>query len=213
MNRDILPLFSTPIYTSKNESLANNFKDIISSLDYYRMIAYGWITEDTYVLERPELAPLKDYITSHINNFLHNDLQVQDDLEFYITNSWVTIHNKDDYAPLHDHTNSLFSGTFYIDIPKDDDSIFELLTKDPYRNFPHIIQPRIKDYNLFNCNSWRIKPETGTLILFPSSLKHSTTVMSSNNKRYCIAFNIFLKGDVYLLGGNDKNPINRLVLK
>lgn len=213
MNRELYPIFSTPIYMSRDQQLALDYYDKITSLDYYRMTANGWITEDTYVLEREDLAPLKDYITSHINNFLHNDLQVQDDLEFYITNSWVTIHDKDDYAPLHDHVNSLFSGTFYIDIPEDDDSVFELVTKDHYRIFPHLIQPQIKDYNLFNSNGWSIKPETGTLILFPSSLKHATTVMSSNNRRYCIAFNIFLKGDVHSLFGNDKNSINRLVLK
>lgn len=213
MNRELLPLFATPIYMSKNESLAKEYYDKITSLDYYRMIANGWITEDTYILERPDLAPLKDYIISNVNNFLHNDLQVQDDLEFYITNSWVTIHDKDDFAPLHDHANSLFSGTFYIDIPEDDDSVFELLTNDPYRILPHTIQPTLKDHNLVNCNLWKIKPETGTLILFPSSIKHSTTKMTSDSRRYCIAFNIFIRGDISSLRGNDKNAINRLVLK
>ena len=214
IKRDILPLFSTPVYVTQNLQLAEEFYPSIRDIDYHRMDSdNGWLSNETYVLDHEKFKPLKDYILSHVNQYLHEDLQYSHELEFYITNSWVTIHEFDDYAPSHDHENSLISGTFYIHIPQDDESIFQLQTLDNrYRILPYCIAPTKNDLNLFNCDVYNIKPETGTLVLFPSHIVHSTTPLTSNEHRYCLAFNIFARGE---LGYEESSNviINKLVLK
>lgn len=210
---NILPLFSTPIYLNEDASLADKALQTLIDIDYFRMDTHGWRSENAYVLEMEECKPLKDFLLSHLSKFLYQELKVSPHLEFYITNSWVTIHEEGDYAHAHSHTNSLFSGTYYLNIPKDDSSVFTIEANDDYnRLFPSVIQPNIEEYNLYNSNSWSFQPNTGSLIIFPSHIKHSTTPMTSKEKRYCLAYNVFARGELYN-SYNNKQSINRLILK
>jgi uncharacterized protein (TIGR02466 family) len=199
MEYDIIPLFSTPYYKSTVDITA----DIVEYLIHkeYTLIPdnSGYYTKDSYVLNSLPLAKLKNSIEQHINTFMYDVLKVPTNLEFYITNSWCNIHEEGHYASLHNHTNSLFSGTCYINIPEDDESVFKMLSNNDYRLFPSVLYPDLTEYNILNCNSWSIKPETGTLILFSSQIEHEATPMTSKtDHRICLAFNIFMRGK---LGG------------
>ena len=193
MNRELLPLFSTPISISQNKDMAEQYYPAIRDLEYSRMAANGWLSKDSYVLEQKCFKPLKDYIQSCIHYYIHEDLSYQDDVEFYINNSWATIHNKNDYASQHDHTNSLISGTFYINIPEDDQSVFSLHSNNS-SVFPRAFNLNEKEFNLYNAQQYSIKPSTGTTILFPSHVVHSTSAQTSEENRYCLAFNTFIRG-------------------
>ena len=50
--------------------------------------------------------------------------------------------------------------------------------------------PRIKNHRL-NSDSWHFEPESGELILFPSSTRHSVPPNVKEESRYCLAFNSF----------------------
>jgi uncharacterized protein (TIGR02466 family) len=209
---EVMPLFSQPIYISKIE-LSDNIIDHVKKLEYYEMSSSsGWLSEDTMVLDHPVMSNLKSILIDNVNNYAHNVLQIQDDIEFYITNSWVTLHQENDYSPPHHHDNSLFSGTVYINIPDDDESVFEFFAP-PVSNIFGFLTPKFKEWNLLNSRNWFIKPETGTTIIFPSNLVHGTSAMTSSvNNRYCLAYNVFARGDFYSVWQEGKNPINRLVL-
>jgi uncharacterized protein (TIGR02466 family) len=215
MTRDILPLFSTPVYITKNSQLAEEFYPSIRDIDYHRMMSDdGWLSDKTDLLDHEQFKPLKDYILSCVDQYLHEDLHYNRDLEFYLTNSWVTIHKMGDWSPSHNHENSLISGTFYINIPQDDESVFQLhALENRYRVLPSCIALTQNNFDIFNCNIYNIKPETGTLILFPSHVNHNTTQQTSDELRYCLAFNVFARGQLGQAFGVAPNPINKLVLK
>ena len=48
------------------------------------------------------------------------------------------------------------------------------------------------DYEIINKNMPNkiVKPEIGTMVLFPSSLYHSTVPFTSDEERICIAFDL-----------------------
>ena len=164
---DIVPLFSTPLYVSKEEVTSSD-AEYIKNLEYYEMVSnVGWMSEDSYVLENSALQSLKNTVQKCIDDYAHEVLQVQDDFEFYITNSWVTVHKEGDFAPTHDHVNSLLSGVFYINIPEDDESVIEFYA----------------------------------------------AMTSSTDKRYCLAFNVFARGELSDTWQDNKASINRLNLK
>ena len=204
---ELMPLFAKPIYISQL-SIDSNVQNYVKELDYHVMEANsGQLSNDTYVLEHPELSSLKNIIKDNIKTYAHEILQVHDDIEFYITNSWVTLHCEGDYSPPHLHTNSLLSGTLYINIPKDDDSVFQIHAPETHKIFS-LFNPKIKNFNSWNSKVASIKPETGLITLFPSDLMHSTTVMNSESDiRYCLAFNIFIKGEI-----SDAGSLNNLKL-
>ena len=59
-----------------------------------------------------------------------------------------------------------------------------------------MINPVVKQWNVYNSNLWWFPVETGQLILFPSSLTHSVETKKGNNTRISLAFNTFVKGTI-----------------
>lgn len=193
-NYDVYPLFSTPVYKS-SEEIDEELRQKIKKEEVHRITSNnGYLSDNTYLLNEGYLKNLKDKIQSQIDYYIHSVLNVETEIEFYITNSWTTVHEKGDYAPQHNHTNSLFSGTYYIDVPEDDESALHFHAKDKNILFPNSIFPTINDWNIINSRQYYFKPQTGDLFIFPSHLDHSVNQLTSESKRYCLAFNIFAKG-------------------
>lgn len=204
-NYEMMPVFPSAVYTSKTDITEDSY-EYIKSLEYYSMENNsGKLSYNTSVLNEEKLKTLKNTIKKHIDTYVHEVLQVQDDLDFYITCSWVTLHEYGDFSPSHLHSNSILSGTLYINIPKDDESLFQLQAPDSHKMLG-FVNAEVKEHNFWNSTTCAVQPQTGTILLFPSTLTHGTTPMTSTTEnRYCLAFNIFVKGNI---GSN----INRLEL-
>ena len=69
------------------------------------------------------------------------------------------------------------------------------------------IKLEIKDWNMWNSESWWFPVKTGDIILFPSSLTHMVETKQGDNTRISLAFNVFIKGTV----GNNKS-LTELIL-
>ncbi len=69
------------------------------------------------------------------------------------------------------------------------------------------IKPEVKDWNIWNSESWWFSVKTGDIMLFPSSLIHMVENKEGTNTRISLAFNVFIKGTV----GNNKT-LTELVL-
>jgi|TARA_B110000438_G_scaffold26985_1_gene25783 uncharacterized protein (TIGR02466 family) len=104
--------------------------------------------------------------------------------EFYIHDS-----GPGTYSTQHNHPGSLLSGLFFVDIPednmgnvqffRDDESSYYLPTLDLYNN----ITTKLASY----------KPQTGLMLVFPSWIKHATTMNNSDKNRLVISFNYGVK--------------------
>ena len=198
----VIPLFSTPLFIHEQEVTSVDFEfikntkqiDINYSESHFKNGA-GSTSEGSYLLNHSEMSSLKDKILNSVKEYAHGVMQVGEEVEFYITRSWSTIHKEGDYAFPHSHANSLLSGVMYINVPKDDESLVEFMAPSNHTLFP-LLQPRLKEHNIWNHRIFCFKPETGSIIIFPSNLVHSTTPMtSSTSLRYIVGFDIFVRGE------------------
>tara|TARA_B110001469_G_scaffold126766_1_gene145343 strand:+ start:1266 stop:1952 length:687 start_codon:yes stop_codon:yes gene_type:complete len=211
----VIPLFSTPLFIHEQEVTSVDFEfikntkqiDINYSESHFKNGA-GSTSEGSYLLNHSEMSSLKDKILNSVKEYAHGVMQVGEEVEFYITRSWSTIHKEGDYAFPHSHANSLLSGVMYINVPKDDESLVEFMAPSNHTLFP-LLQPRLKEHNIWNHRIFSFKPETGNIIIFPSNLVHSTTPMtSSTSLRYIVGFDIFVRGEFKINDAHLDGPVS-----
>jgi uncharacterized protein (TIGR02466 family) len=196
-------IFPTPVYMSKlDRDLTKKELSFIdkSKLDFYKN--EGNITSnDNYILNQKVFSKLKEDLDLRVKDYFNKVLSTTDAVTPFITQSWLNYTETKQYHHKHQHPNSLVSGVFYVNCHEELDKI--KFFNDTYKT----IKPEIKDWNLYNSESWWFTVKTGDIILFPSSLTHMVENKEGTNTRISLAFNVFIKGTI----GNNKN-LTELVL-
>ena len=150
-------------------------------------------TKDNYILNRKEYKNIKKFLDQCCKDYLEKIICPKNNIELYITQSWLNYTEENQYHHKHAHPNSIISGVLYFNSDKE---------KDMIKFFSHInyqqIKPEIDDskYNIWNSGSWWFPVETGQLVMFPSSTTHQVDVKQGNNTRISLAFNTFYKGTI-----------------
>jgi uncharacterized protein (TIGR02466 family) len=196
-------IFPTPVYMSKlDRDLTKKELSFIdkSKLDFYRN--EGNITSNNnYILNQKVFSKLKEDLDLRVQDYFKKVLSTTDAVTPFITQSWLNYTETKQYHHKHTHPNSLVSGVFYVNCHEELDKI--KFFNEGYKT----IKPEIKDWNLYNSESWWFTVKTGDIILFPSSLTHMVENKEGTNTRISLAFNVFIKGTI----GNNKN-LTELVL-
>jgi uncharacterized protein (TIGR02466 family) len=203
MEATINGIFPTPIYISKlNRELTNKELSFIdkNKLDVYKNEG-NTTSNDNYILNQKVFKELKTDLDLRVKDYFEKVLSSTDSITPYITQSWLNYTETNQYHHKHSHPNSLVSGVFYINCHKEHDKI--KFFNDNYKT----IRTEVKDYNIWNSESWWFSVKTGDIILFPSSLIHMVETKQGDNTRISLAFNVFIKGTV----GNNKN-LTELIL-
>lgn len=199
INYNIHNLFPIPVYMTnidrefrkeeldviENEknNLHQNGNSAVNNLNY--------ISNNNYILNKPEFNKIKSFITNHCKNYLHKIISPSNEVELCITQSWLNYTKENEFHHSHSHPNSIISGVLYIDADEENDNI-EFTNP----NIPQQIRPEIKEYNIWNSYSWWLPVKTGQLLIFPSSLIHQVKVKKGLNTRISLAFNTFYKGTI-----------------
>ena len=150
-------------------------------------------TDDNYILNRKEFKNIKKFLDKHCKNYLDKLICPKNNLELYITQSWLNYTEANQYHHQHAHPNSVVSGVLYFDSDIEKDKIL-FSHPIPYKQ----MSPEIDDskWNLWNSNTWFFPVETGDLFMFPSSTIHQVETKKGNNTRISLAFNTFYKGTI-----------------
>ena len=197
MEAVINSIFPTPIYISKlKRELTNKELSFIdkTKLDVYKNEG-NTTSNDNYILNQKAFKNLKEDLDIIVQDYFQKVVSPTDAITPYITQSWLNYTETNQYHHKHQHPNSLVSGVFYINCDDKFDKI--KFFKDGYKT----IKPEIKDWNIWNSETWWFSVKTGDVILFPSSLTHMVETKEGDNTRISLAFNVFIKGTV----GNNKN--------
>jgi uncharacterized protein (TIGR02466 family) len=183
-------IFATPIYISKlNRELKNKellFIDKTKS-DIYKNEG-NTTSNDNYILNHKYFNDLKTDLDLIVKDYFKKVISSTDTITPYITQSWLNYTETNQYHHKHQHPNSLVSGVFYINCDDKFDKI--KFFNDRYQT----IKPEVKDWNIWNSESWWFSVKTGDVILFPSSLSHMVENKEGTNTRISLAFNVFIKG-------------------
>jgi uncharacterized protein (TIGR02466 family) len=187
----VFPLFSTPVYV-------NNVGDFprpnLRALEFQTGPYNFLTTADKRLLHRADFKDVHDIVMKEVESYTREVLAVSKSIEFYITDSWINVHGRGHYAAPHTHNNSLVSGVLYLQVnEKSGDLVFQ---RDIHSliPFPPALDLDMDTFNIYNCKSWSHKPKTNDVCLFPSSLMHAADPNKSEEERWCLAFNVFVRG-------------------
>ena len=144
---------------------------------------------DGYIFDHPELSKIKEFCQNEINHYFHNLMSVDEQTEIYITQSWANYNKKGAGHRVHRHTNSILSAVFYV---TSNNEPITLTRPDDWDMF--LLKFNYKEYNEFNTERCSVYPDSGKMIIFPSTLKHFVTPNQEETERISIAMNTFVKG-------------------
>ena len=187
-------IFPTPIYLTKiDRGFTKQELQFVKEQKKHCINNRGNInTKDNYILNRKQFKNIKKFLDKHCKEYLDTVICPKNNIELYITQSWLNYTEANQYHHQHAHPNSVVSGVFYFDSDIEKDKI--LFTKGGYQQ----IRPQTdkEKFNLWNSETWFFPVETGQLIMFPSSTTHQVETKQGNNTRISLAFNTFYKGSV-----------------
>jgi len=188
-------IFPTPIYTTKiDRKFTKQELKFVNEQKKHCMSNTGNInTKDNYVLNRKEFKNIKKFLDKHCKNYLNTIICPKNNINLYITQSWLNYTEANQYHHKHAHPNSIISGVFYFDSDIKNDKILFSSSKGYEQIKPIIDETK---YNIWNSETWFFPVETGNLFMFPSSTNHQVETKQGTNTRISLAFNTFYKGTV-----------------
>ena len=185
-------LWPIPVYEAEIP-VKQEWKDAVVNLEYERThINNSDISKDRYILNN--IPDLKSDIESHCELFVRKYLTVKDNAKFYLQNSWCNIHGSNESSQIHYHGGSLLSGVYYPIFPKNSGNLSFHKNHLHINLFHQSIRFEYDELNNITAEKYILEIKEGTIVLFPSQLEHSVEKNISNEKRYSIAFNFFVRG-------------------
>lgn len=188
---DVIPMFPTlvwkvELHTPLSEAI--NAK-ALAALSHMRRdlppLAPGAGWQSTQTLH--ELDDFQDLVTCvrHTVTGILRFLRIGYD-EFEITACWATILARGAEHKVHYHPNNFLSGVYYVRTHAGADTIN---FHDP-RNQTGIIRPPVVQLTAENTDQVVVRVQDGTLLVFPSWLRHSVDANTSEAERISISFNV-----------------------
>ena len=160
-------------------------------------------SEDTFLLDKPELSNVRAFIEAKLHKFVTEIMASTDKL--VITQSWLNKNKKGESHHEHVHPNSMVSGVWYP-------QIHEELPPIQFRSkHQRDISLQTEKYNTFNSATFMLPMKRGELILFPSNLTHSVPVNNKEEERISLSFNSWPKGSMGDIKSLTYLPLDRCV--
>ena len=186
IKKELLQLFATPLLITKYEGNIDKELKFIEKLKYEPNGVNGnFRSSDSYLFKKKQLKKIKDFCQESINLFTKNVWQ--SDTILSITQSWTNKNPKGAIHHEHLHPNSLLSGVMYFRLDKHLPPI--MFSKTQYET----LKLNYNKYNSLNSQTFYLPATAGELVLFPSHLRHSVPINTSNDVRISLSFNTFAK--------------------
>ena len=170
-------LFPTPVLITKVEKhqeyrktilpkIISEFKDNPNQPSSWGSLCYTWQSTTQRIWDEQFNKTVQDYL---------NNLQVKAEKLPIEIESWFNVHDANMYQEAHDHSPSIVSGIYYLQL----DSLPATF-----------LNPSGTDSVLPNTFPNYLNIQEGDLILFPSHLTHLVKRSGSENLRVSYSFNI-----------------------
>ncbi len=192
MQSEMMNLFAVPVVRSAiNRSFTSDemsffqeeLRDPINAITNFS-------SRNKNVLNAPEMASLRAFIHSCLDNYLATVFSPANNVKLKVTQSWLTLSRKGDSHHSHVHPNSVVSGVLYINLAKDDGINF-------YRNQDSIWYELLRGQETYH-NAYRyfIGTKIGDVLLFPSNQSHGVREVVEDIERMSLSFNTFFDGEL-----------------
>lgn len=129
---------------------------------------------------------LQKKIDSHVNKYIKSLNYEISKNSLCMQNFWINIMPTNTIHTAHIHPQSVISGTYYVEIPKNASVIkFEDPRLGFFMNAPSVKQNSPKEFQRF----YSIEPKNGDVVLFESWLKHEVPLNRAKTSRISVSFN------------------------
>ena len=187
-------IFPSPVYNEKRDSnlTPREEKGIGRIVKEGMNENFGNFTSNNrYIFKDDKLKKIKQFFEQQLKIYVEKVINPAEELDFYITQSWLNITKPGGYHHEHFHANSIISGVFYISTVEDDKIEF----KDPNSKVKTMLHFQPREYNIWNSATWALPVNTNELILFPSYIDHQVKVNEkATTDRISLSFNTFARG-------------------
>lgn len=146
----------------------------------------SWQTAQTLHMH-PFFASLRDAFINACVKVLEQQAVVYTDIE--ITGCWANISPPGSLHTPHVHPNNVLSGVYY---PRVADGANVIVFHNELKSRA-VISPPVKQLNEYNAGEVAVTLESGSLVIFPSTLMHSVPQNRSQQERVSISFNVMFK--------------------
>ena len=137
----------------------------------------GWQSSDLYFHTDEVMNKFCKFLQYHLN-ILSEKIKIK----LVINNLWININGYQTTNDIHTHPGSYISGVFYV---KAEENQGDICFENPLKHINYFIY----EDSIFLDSYVYHKPQTGKLLLFPSSLPHSVLSNETNIDRISISFN------------------------
>lgn len=190
-NAVISGLFPIPVYKKNINRGLNDGEIKYSKMETWptRPGSDNLRAHTTSVLDIPAFFGIKNFIQSCINDYVKEIIAPTTNMQLYITQSWINFNRHGDKHHQHFHSNSILSGSFYLNTSIEDMIFFV----NPIKQHIHIN----KVPNWWNMGRIGVNVCNGDTIIFPSYVEHGVEYQSKEDHvRVSIAFNTWFKGEI-----------------
>tara|TARA_B100000900_G_C20537668_1_gene699042 strand:- start:144 stop:761 length:618 start_codon:yes stop_codon:yes gene_type:complete len=185
-------LWPMPIYESFLP-VREKWKVLIKGIEYERThVNNSDISIDRYLLN--SMPELKTEIENHCENYVRKYLTIKDNAQFYLQNSWCNLHGPGEKSQIHYHGSSLLSGVYYPIFPKNSGDISFYKAVNHNNLFHSTIRFEYNESDNLTAETYTVRLREGTIVMFPAHIEHAVQPNESNENRYSIAFNFFVRG-------------------
>ena len=186
-------IFPTPVYVIKRDSNLTPKEETeirkIVKEGMYKSLGNSY-SNNSYIFN-DKLKNIKQFCEQQLKIYVKEVINPKEELDFYITQSWLNITKPGEFHHEHSHQNSIISGVSYISTEEDDKITFS----DVNAKLKEFISFEKEEFNIWNSSSWFFPVNNNELVLFPSWLNHK---VDRNEKattdRISLSFNTFVKG-------------------
>jgi uncharacterized protein (TIGR02466 family) len=190
----ILPLYATPIYhgdarQSKFNIIQDEFKVVFDSL-----VADGTFQKkesnqhqvsntnfNSNLIKECNLKTFEQELLFHVNQYMSMIGRDPVRNTFEVVESWMTLTNKGEFTPQHEHGFNDISGVYYFNVKENDEPI--------YFSSP-VKQCKSSRLFAYTHPELSIPPKNGLFVLFPGWLEHGVSPQRTDGDRISVSFNI-----------------------
>ena len=139
------------------------------------------------ILLHPDFKEIKNWIQECAENFLDNVLQIEYE-EFFFTERWLNMSGKGGYQKIHNHSNSIISGTLYLQSEKGHPPLEFRKQKMEFEPFISLTE-HFKKENPNTASTLGFPCTQDTMLVFNSHLYHGHDASQIESERIGLAWN------------------------
>ena len=184
----VYPLFIIPVAKFHPRGFSSEVKDKFTKFELINN-SENYKSKNTFILEEKGFEDLETGIWTCLRRYMDDVIQVAGKMPIKITQSWINVCEQNQGHHVHDHANSFLSWSMNIG---DKPAQLEFLCPAPR----FWLVPPLKNYTAYNAESQSITYEPGSLIVFPSTLKHYVGANPNHESRISLSGNTMIVGDL-----------------